>query len=365
MIKLTDKRTGLVYQEVNFFEDSGDVGDEYTYSYPETDECFTSNQFPARVRVLENGPLRASLKIEHRMVVPKAVSRDEKSRSLEKAELPISTVLSLNPTSCRVDVKTTVQNAIKDHRLRALFATDIQSTTSFAETPFAVVKREHQAYDVSQFPFEHPAKVAPMQRFVTISDAKKGLTLIVKGLPEYELKLDEPGTIALTLLRCVGKLSGRNLITRPGGAAGWWSETPEAQCQGMHTFEYSLYPHASVEMETWSSILKEVEFFTAPPLVVKRKNEQTILGASFLSVRPDHLLLSALKEAEDRNGVIVRVSNPVGSEIEGRISFQRLVKEAYLAKLNEENIKPLTIIDGREVSVNMKPYEIKTIRICF
>ena len=204
-----------------------------------------------------------------------------------------------------------------------------------------------------------------MQRFVTISDAKKGFTLIVNGLPEYELKLDERGTIALTLLRCVGKLSGRNLITRPGGAAGWWSETPEAQCQGTHTFEYSLYPHASAETDTWPSILKEVELFTAPPLVVTRKNEQTILEASFLSVRPDHLLLSALKEAEDRNGVIVRVSNPVGWEIEGRISFQRLVKEAYLAKLSEENIKPLTIRDGREVSVNVKPYEVKTVRICF
>jgi hypothetical protein len=55
----------------------------------------------------------------------------------------------------------------------------------------------------------------------------------------------------------------------------------------------------------------------------------------------------------------------VGSEIEGRISFQRLVKEAYLAKLSEENIKTLSIIDGRDVSVNLKPYEIKTVRICF
>ena len=364
-VRIVDKATGMLYQSMNFFEDSGDVGDEYTYSYPEKDEWYYSHQFPARMCLLEQGPLRAALKIEHRLQVPKSASADEKRRSPEKDELLISTIFSLTPRSRRVDVKTTAHNTIRDHRLRVLFATGIDTSRSLADTPFAVVEREHRDYDVSQFPIEHPAKVAPMQRFVRIQDAQKSFTLIVKGLPEYELKLDDRGTLALTLLRCVGKLSGRNLITRPGGAAGWWSETPEAQCLGTHTFEYSLYPHGPSESESLPSVLKEVERFTVPLLVVKRKNEQANLETSFLSIHPDHLQLSALKEADDCNGVILRLYNPVGSEIEGVIHFERPIKEASLAKLNEENMKSLNVKNGQELNLNVKPYEIVTVRIRF
>ncbi len=365
MVRIVHKATGTLYQPMNLFEDSGDVGDEYTYSYPEKDEWFYSHQFPARTGLLEQGPLRAALKIEHRMQLPQSASVDEKRRSSEKKEFLITTVLSLTSRSRRLDVKTTVHNTISDHRLRVLFATGVDTIRSLAETPFAVVEREHRDHDVSQFPFEHPARVAPMQRFVTIRDARKGFTLIVKGLPEYELKLDDRGTLALTLLRCVGKLSGRNLITRPGGAAGWWNETPEAQCPGTHTFEYSLYPHAPSEAETWSSILKEVEECTVPPLVIKRKNDQNNLETSFLSIHPDHLLLSALKEADDHNGVILRLCNPVALETEGTIHFQRTVQEAYLTKLNEENIESLDINGGHELRVAAKPYQIVTIKLKF
>ena len=363
ILRLVDKTTGLLYQPMNFFEDSGDVGDEYTYSYPERDEWHCSLRSPARICLAEQGPLRASLKIEHRMMLPRSASADEKRRSSEKTELLITTLLSLTPKARRVDVKTTVHNTVKDHRLRALFATGIGTNRSLAETPFAVVEREHQEYDASQFPYEHPAKVAPMQRFVTIRDAKKGFTLIVRGLPEYELKCDDRGTLALTLLRCVGKLSGRNLITRPGGAAGWWSETPDAQCPGEHTFEYSMYPHAPEETEDWSSILREVELFTVSPLVVKRKNEQVELENSFLSIQPNRVLLSALKEADDRSGVILRLCNPVGSDIDATIHFERSLQEAHLAKLDEEVLEAVTIHGQHDLKVHFRPYEIITLRL--
>jgi len=363
IVRLVDKTTGLLYQPVNFFEDSGDVGDEYSYSYPEADEWYCSLHSSARINLAEQGPLRASLKIEHRMMLPRSASADEKRRSAEKAELLITTVLSLTPNARRVDVKTTVHNTIKDHRLRALFTTGIGTTASVAETPFAVVEREHREYDVSQFPYEHPAKVAPVQRFVTIRDAKKGFTLIVKGLPEYELKCDDRGTLALTLLRCVGKLSGRNLITRPGGAAGWWSETPDAQCLGEHTFEYSLYPHTPEEMQDWSSILQEVELFTVPPLVIKRKNGQAELESSSLSIQPNRVLLSALKEADDRSGIVLRLCNPVGSEIDASIHIGQPIQEAHLAKLDEDVLKPVAIQDHHDLKVHLRPYEIVTLRL--
>lgn len=362
-VKIVEKSTGASHGPLNMFEDSGDVGDEYNYSYPARDEKYQSTQFRPVINIVERGPLRASLRIDSTMQIPESASTDELSRSPTKVELQISTVLSLTPFSRRVDVKTTVHNTAKDHRLRALFGTGIVTKESYADTPFAVVQRTHQEYDNSQFPYEHPALVAPMQRFVTIADGQKGITLITKGLPEYELSVREPGVLALTLLRCVGKLSGNNLITRPGGAAGWWTETPEAQCIGTHIFEYSMFPHSPLTSNTWSSILREVELFTVPLLSLKRKNDQPVLERSFLSLDSAGLQFTTLKESEDRKGFIVRICNPTDGPGEGRLRFGRPVVQAHRCKLNEKAVVPLRIIKGAEIKVTAKPFEILTIKV--
>ncbi len=364
-VTLTDKTTGLVYEDINSFEDSGDVGDEYNYSYPASDGWYTSSQFIPRITIEEKGPLRASLNLEHRMTVPKGASKDAKARSTEMVELVIITTFTLTRLSRRVDIKTTINNVCTDHRLRALFSTGIDTVESYAETPFAVVKREHQIYDTSQFPFEHPAMVAPMQRFVTICDNSKGLTLITKGLPEYELKVDKRGELALTLLRCVGKLSGRDLTTRPGGAAGWWNETPEAQCLGSHTFEYSVFLHKALGKGSWTSILEQVEAFTVPFLAVKRKNAQTVFEKSFLSVQPKSLLLTALKTTEDESGVIIRLNNPVDAEVQGTVHVEAKVKEAYRVSMNEENIRSVEILNGHDIPVTVKAFQVMTLAVKF
>jgi alpha-mannosidase len=362
-VQLTDKSTGLKYEKINFFEDSGDVGDEYNYSYPERDEWILSDQRRVHVTLEESGPLRGALRIDHRMMVPSAASPDDKSRSAEKTELHISTVLTLTRFSKRVDIKTTVHNSARDHRLRVLFDTGIKTDESYADTPFAVVKRTHQTYDTTQFSIEHPAMVAPMQRFVTVRDGQKCFTLMVKGLPEYELKLDQPGVVALTLLRCVGKLSGRDLITRPGGAAGWWNETSDAQCPGTHTFEYSVLPGSTKDSLNWSDVLKEVELFTVPPLTVSRKNDQSVLEQSFLSVTPDSLTLSALKVADEKKGIVLRLSNPVDRTIAGLIHFSPSVKEAFRANMNEEITETIGVSNGHDIKLTVKPYEVVTLLV--
>ena len=363
LVSLIDKSTGEKFEKINCFEDSGDAGDEYNYSYPERDEWILSEQRRAHVTLEERGPLRGAIRIEHRMMVPASASPDEKSRSSQKVELVVSTVLSMTQQSKRLDIRTTVHNTAKDHRLRALFVTGIATDESFADTPFAVIQRKHRTYDTSQFSIEHPAMVAPMQRFVTIRDARKSFTLIVKGLPEYELKLDQPGVLALTLLRCVGKLSGRDLITRPGGAAGWWNETPDAQCQGTHTFEYSVLPGSSRDAISWSAILKEAELYGASPMSANRKNEQHNLEESFLSITPDSLSLSALKLADEQKGIILRVSNPVDRNVEGVVHFTRPVKEAFRTKLNEEITEAVAISNGHDIQLSVKPYEVVTVLV--
>ena len=82
-----------------------------------------------------------------------------------------------------------------------------------------------------------PSPTQFQRNFVGMNDGQKGLVIFNKGLPEYEARAD--GTIALTLLRCIGWLSQDDLITRDK-LAGPKLPVPDAQCIGQHTFEYAL-----------------------------------------------------------------------------------------------------------------------------
>ncbi len=239
-VTLVDKRRGRRFPGLNVFEDSGDVGDEYNYSYPRRDRVVRSRT--AKVSLVERGPLRACLRVTTTMRIPASATPDRKARSARTVPVRISSDLYLAHDADMLEIVTTVDNRAKDHRLRVLFPTGTHRNSVFADSQFCVVEREQRTYPVKQFTIEHPAAVAPMQRFVAAADGKRGLLVLTDGLPEYELRLDRPRSIAVTLLRCVGLLAGEDLITRPGGKAGWHNETPDAQCAGVHTFRYGLMP---------------------------------------------------------------------------------------------------------------------------
>jgi mannosylglycerate hydrolase len=336
-VTLYDKTRRKRYTGLNTFEDSGDVGDEYNYSYPARDNVVRSGRSGARVTAPERGPLRASLLVEATLRVPASAAADRKSRSRRTVPLPVTTRFSLGAHSRFMECETTVDNRARDHRLRVLFSAGVPADRVSADSQFCIVERVQRKYDVRSFTIEHPAQVAPMQRFVTVCGKDRSLTLFAYGIPEYELKLDGKGTLALTLLRCVGTLAGDDLITRPGGKAGWHNDTPDAQCQGIHTFRYALLPHGTDEPEWGEFVGRESEKFHLPMLALRRKNTAPLpLESSLLALEGGPLVLSALKESEDGFGIIVRVYNPGPAAVEGVLRCARPVKKALLVNLNEE-----------------------------
>ena len=363
-VTVKDKVNGNTFKGLNAFEDTGDVGDEYNYSYPKKDLRVTSRSGKARVTRIEKGPLRASLRVGHAMRVPAAALPDRSSRSIRKVTLAVTTTVSLTPYSRAVEFETRVDNRADDHRFRVLFPSGVRTDRVNVDSQFCIIEREQKEYDVRRFTIEHPAKVAPMQRHVTVKGNGRALTLFSYGMPEYELLRDGEGTIALTLLRCVGLLAGDDLITRPGGKAGWHNETPEAQCPGVHTFRYALFPHRPEDYAP--ELLAENERFHLPVIPIRRKSEQALPPpSSFVSVAGDGLTLSALKEAEDGKGVVLRVYNPFPLPVEGVIRFGRPVKQVKEVRLDEENIgtPPLRVDGGTDVSVSLAGGGIITIKV--
>jgi alpha-mannosidase len=254
-----------------------------------------------------------------------------------------------------VECETTVDNRALDHRLRVLFPAGIRTDRVRADSQFCILERVQRKYDMKSFTIEHPAQVAPMQRFVTVSGKDRSLTLLAYGLPEYELKLDGRGTLALTLLRCVGRLAGDNLITRPGGKAGWDNDTPDAQCQGIHSFRYALLPHGPDEPDWGEFVTRESERFHLPLMPLRRKNSAPLpLESSLLALEGGPLVLSAVKESEDGTGIIVRAYNPGPAGVEGILRCARPVKQALLVNLNEDVTGETEVTgDSRGASVRL------------
>ncbi|MGB2960191.1 MAG: glycoside hydrolase family 38 C-terminal domain-containing protein, partial [Bacteroidota bacterium] len=363
-VKVRDKRGGKTYSGLNVFEDGGDVGDEYNYSYPKKDREVLSTGTRARVSLVEKGPLRAALRIQVPMSVPHAAAGDRKSRSKKSATLHITSTVTLTSQSKSVQFETTVLNTAEDHRLRVLFPSAIKTRVAHADSQFCVVERVQRRYDTRKFKIEHPAAVAPMQRFVAVKDKRDALLLFSHGLPEYELSEDGKGTLALTLLRCVGLLAGGDLITRPGGRAGWYNETPDAQCQGTHTFRYALLPCSAAEFDDRSLVNEESERFHLPLLPIRRKNTEGIPETeSFLEMTPASLTLSAVKESEEGKHLVVRFYNSGSEPIEGGVRFAFPIVRAWETRLDERPLREVEVQGDHTVPVRVQPRALLTVMV--
>ncbi|HEV2459700.1 MAG TPA: glycoside hydrolase family 38 C-terminal domain-containing protein, partial [Ktedonobacterales bacterium] len=273
-LALTDKRTGVEYAGLNAVADGGDVGDLYNYSPPACDTLIMDPAWPPSVEIVESGPARASLRVERTYYLPVACAPDRQSRSAESARCLVTSEVALAAGARRVEIRTTVENTVRDHRLRVLFPTPFAVTHADAEGAFEVAHRPAQKPAPDDWRAagwtEQPVSTQPQKRFVDVSDGEHGLAVLNRGLPEYEvLPAAASGTegtgsgVALTLLRGVEWLSRDDLLTRKSHA-GPALHTPEGQGIGTHMFDYALVPHAGTWQTEDGFVLQEAQAFEAP-----------------------------------------------------------------------------------------------------
>jgi alpha-mannosidase len=266
----------------------------------------------------------------------------------------------------RVELETTIDNRAEDHRLRVLFPTGFATNISHADAQFGITRREHLPVNPEEFSIEVPSAVHPMQRGVTILDGGRGFTLATVDLPEYELKAEEPGTLGLTLLRSVGRLSGGDLLTRPGGEAGWIADTPEAQCLGEYTFRYAIIPHTAEDFHDYGYLNEQLESFRLPVRAMRRGGEPAFDLAQFgIELQPTSLVLSGFKPAEDGQGMILRGYNPTDRAMASRIRTARPVQKVFRAGLNERNHEVIPVTGKHTVQFTVEPRAIFSLRLVF
>jgi alpha-mannosidase len=209
---------------------------------------------------------------------------------------------------------------------------------------------------------EAPVSSAPMTSFVDAGDDRCGATVIAKGLMEYEVLPD--GTIAVTLIRAVGDLSRNDLATRPSGHAGPPVATPAAQCLGRHRFDMAFEPRAAAPAA--ADLVATARSHNIQPRVViaQRPDATGPTTRSFLRVTGfAGLALSALKQAEDRSSVVVRVFNPGDDRVDTVLALDAPTTVAFTLNLLEERQEKIATAPAGAVAIAVGPRQIRTIEL--
>lgn len=387
-LNVLDKTTGQQFHQLGYLSDDEDAGDEYDYSPCPTPLTISSLNRPARVELLHAGPLQVTYEIHTALPLPVSLTEDRRRRSEKLIDCPISTTLTLRWNSRVLDMRTTVNNQAKDHRLRVCFPTDLETDQVAADGHFDIMTRPIDLPAVEGWE-QPPVPTRHQRHFVDVSDGRVGLAVFNRGLPEYEALRDGGrNTLAVTLLRCVDSISRGGLLTRPEHA-GVPCAAPEGQCQGEHTFEYAIYPHAG----DWESVYRAAHTWHAPAflrrgdehegylpgevwtdhspdvLTAPARPRQTDLSGdlppelSLLTLEPDALMLSAVKGSEQGNALIVRFYNPTPDGVQATLTLFRPIRTARLVNLNEEPQADLPVDKAGQVSLPVKARQVRTLAL--
>jgi alpha-mannosidase len=361
--ELVDKATGRRYSRVAAFEDGGDVGDEYNYSPPVPDLVVTSTDANVlRTTRIVDGPLRAALQVDLEMSLPAAATSDRTRRSAERVKLPVTIVARVDRDSPRVVFDIALENRASDHRLRLRFPTGASEIhTARADTAFDIVTRSARVDVPGNIHNEMPVSSAPMISFVDAGDERSGATLIAKGLMEYEVVADaDRNDLALTLLRAVGDLSRDDLRTRRGHA-GPPVATPGAQCLGHHRFEVAFQPRGAAPAAGDLVAAARAHIVSPATVPVRRSDGTGPASRSFLHVDTEggSAILSALKLAEERDTVIVRLFNPGDVDATVRLSLDGSIRAAHAVNFLEERQSAIAV-DAGAAMLRLRPHQIQT-----
>jgi alpha-mannosidase len=386
-LDITDKAAGRAYHGLAYFEDTEDAGDEYDYSPARNSETIVSTGRTARARLLHNGPLQVTWEVALDLPLPAGLTADRQGRSDERVNCPITSQITLRSGADAVEVRTAVDNRAKDHRLRVCFPTDLTADRAAAGGHFDVVARAI-GEPATEGWAQPPVPTKHQRGFVDISDGAAGLAVLNRGLPEYEALGDARNTVAVTLLRCVNAISRGDMLSRPSHA-GIPCLAPEAQCQGSHTFEYAILPHAG----DWRAAYRPAAVFGAPlfvrrgdetegfvmsevwptdtpdaPTAPVRMKKQSLAGElpgemSFVQLEPEALVLSAVKRAEAGDALIVRFYNPTADPVEAMLRFFKPLHGAWLANMAEEPQAALPIRADGSVVTQVRPKQVCTVRL--
>ena len=342
-LHLLDKATGRSFDQLLTFVDDGEVGDGWFHISPISDEMVSSAASACDVGVAADGPLMVTFRLRTRLQAPARYDWAAAQRSHERREMVMTSDVTLYKGARYLSIKSVVDNCVEDHRLRLLLPSGLNTDTWWADLPFDLVERSIalDASCVNDNELAVPEK--NMLAVAALVEGQAGLGFVAGGgLHEVAVHDDAARTLAVTLLRG---------FRRPIATDG----QPGGQILGQHTFTYALAPLSGVA--DLPSLLSLRDQLATGVRTVQTDDGfgLALRSASLLSVSPAVVRLSACKPAGDGRGAIVRLYNPLTTDVKARLATSVTIKGANLVNGNEDDGPSLPHgAHGLEVAVPAK-----------
>jgi len=308
---------GAVANQFQAFEDRPINWDAWDIDIFYDDKMWTSE--PAQsIRVVEEGPLRAAIEIKRRVL------------SSEYTQY-----IRLARNSRQLDIETQIDWREKHVLLKAAFPVAIHSNEATHEIQWGHVQRPtHRNTSWDWARFEQCA-----QKWVDLSEGNYGVSLLNDCKYGHDIR---DNVLRITLLRSP---------TMPDPTAD----------QGEHIFTYSLLPHAG----RWDHQTIAAAYALNDPTILfepAQTDVQTKQLEPVVSVDRDNMVIETIKQAEDGNGIIVRMYE--GMRQRGKVTLRTGFKLGAACKTNllEQTTDSLEIGDDK-LTLYVRPHEIMTLRL--
>ncbi len=371
-VDIEDKKTGHVMENALRLEDTADKGDAYVY-WPEENPQAIYSGADADVQIVEWTRFRQSVAIRHMLQLPVCYDFDAMKRAEERVDCPVILTLTLAKHEAALEVAYTVENRAKDHRIRLLVNTGLETRISVADTAFDV--RHYD--DLSHYP-DTKSRVLPNTSFAAVEADGKGVAVFTEGEHEYEHLTDER-SLAFTLVRSTGLIT-RNYSTFHSSSGEQWN-CPDNQCLRTLSGRVGLAVFAGDAVR--AGIPRQAKDFRNPLLgfftscdsrkfaggrtaVQDTKLEEFFYlpdpykavtipdGDSFVRATGDSLLLTAMKKAENGVGTILRYVNLSDQAVESTLTVKGFIYQTSMEEVGTE------FLGQDEVTVTFGPKKILT-----
>jgi len=260
--------------------------------------------------------------------------------------------ISLTAGSRRLEFDSSLRWRETEAMLRTEFPVAVHAPESSSEIQFGHLRRAthiNTTWDLAR------DEVAA-HKWVDLSQRDYGVALLNDSKYGHRIK---DNVIDLNLLRSApypGYNMQRNARVEPGQPHPGFTDQTE------HVFRYALYPHPG-DLVTGGVTQAGYEFnFPLRSLPAAAGSGPRPLQASFLAVDSPHVIVEAVKKAEDSPAVVVRLYEATHSSIRTVVHFGFAVESVSEASLMEEAIRPLSL-SGSAVTLDFQPFEIKTLLV--
>lgn len=302
----------MSYEDRPHNYDAWDLNNYYTEKSWEIDQVES-------LEILENGPVRSCLKVTRKYL-----------------ESVIVQYIYLYRDIARIDIKNEID--WKEHQIfvKTLFPVDIHTNEATFEIQYGNVKRPthgNTSWDFAKFE-------VCVHKWLDVAEDGYGVSVINDC--KYGCSVRD-GLIGLSMLKSA------------------IYPNPEADKEH-HEFTYSIYPH----QEDWrkAGTVKQAYQLNNPMTAMVKASEPGELTDtySFVTSDKDNIIVEVVKKAETEDSIILRLYECFNRRTQTTLTFGTNIKEAWECDMLENPETHLNT-EGNKVSFNMKPYEIKTLKL--